>query len=137
MSLKDGEQTENLDNQQFERRLWLDYISRQIDRDHRSRLEAGATSWVLVGLLVAIVFKCIPSLPAFLAIPHEVSISLVIFLLEIDIILSLFLIRHMAGSEDISISCLYPRSKRRTDQVAGWAASFVVAILALLHVVAV
>lgn len=43
----------------------------------------------------------------------------------------------MADSEDISISRLYPRSKRRTDQVAGWAAFSVVAILALLHVVAV
>lgn len=68
-----------------ERKLWLDYIARLHDRRSRSNGSSGATSWALLGVLVAIFYKAVPQLPTFLADPNNLKNTLVSFGLEVDI----------------------------------------------------
>jgi hypothetical protein len=67
-----------------ERKLWLEYIRSLNDRHLRSRGISGATSWALLGVLAAILYRSIPHLPAFLADPNNLKNSWVLFVFEFD-----------------------------------------------------
>src|SRR5579872_2462942 len=54
-----------------ERRLWFDYLSELNDRAlHRRALQP--TSWVLIGLLAAIMYRAVPQVPSYLEISNAV-----------------------------------------------------------------
>jgi hypothetical protein len=78
-----------------ERRLWFDYLGRINDRQVRSRGSSGATSWALLGVLIAILYKTIPNISDLLSRPEDIKSTFVLSLLESDTIL-FFLIAYVA-----------------------------------------
>jgi len=72
-------------SEESERKLWIDYLGRINDRQQRARGGSGATSWALLGVLVAILYKVIPNVSVFLSLRANVKVSLVLFLFECDI----------------------------------------------------
>jgi hypothetical protein len=98
-----------------ERKFWLEYLARLNDRRVRAGGISGATSWALLGVLVAILYKAIPQLPAFLVDRSNFNNCLVLFVLEVDVVLHLifsyfFLLGFYSGG--VAAASLPERSRR-------------------------
>ena len=75
-----------------ERKLWLDYLAKLNDRQLQSARASGITTWVLLGVAAAILYKSVPQLPEFLSAPGTLGSSLIILMFEVDALLFLSLI---------------------------------------------
>ncbi len=67
-----------------QRKLWFEYLSKLNDREIQSASASGFTPWALVAVAAAIIYQCVPQIPAFLSIPGVAKTSVLILLLEID-----------------------------------------------------
>ena len=96
-----------------ERRLWFDFISRLNERNLEASTKSGATTWVLFGVVVAIIYRCVPRIPSFLSNPAYFSATRTIFFLELNTVsafsmLLTGLMHYSIGSSEMrycSISC--------------------------------
>ena len=77
-----------------ERRLWFDYLSKLNDRA-LSRRALQPTSWVLIGILAALIYKMAPQVPAYLKIPHAVKQGLTVLAFSFDIVLTTAFAAHV------------------------------------------
>jgi len=67
-----------------ERGLWFQYLSRLNDRNLESKRAVQPTTWVLFGLAAAILYKSIPLVPTWLALPDSTQHTGTILFLEAD-----------------------------------------------------
>jgi hypothetical protein len=79
-----------------ERRLWFDFISKLNDRSLEQSNRSGATTWVLTGLVGAIMYKSVPLVSSFLSVPGDLNLAIVLLFLGFD--LSLSLLVFVAGT---------------------------------------
>jgi hypothetical protein len=87
------------------RKLWFDYVAKLNDRNLDEKHKAGATSWVLLGIAAAMLYKSVPLIPGFLAVQDNLRIAVPIFFLELEVaILLLFAFAGLA---------LYPLKRQR------------------------
>ena len=68
-------------NDNDERRLWFDYVRTLNERQLSASQRSGVTTYVLLGTLVALLYRFGPQLPQFAAEPDQVRASLVLFVL--------------------------------------------------------
>jgi hypothetical protein len=66
------------------RKLWFDYLAKLNDRSLQKTAASGATTWVLLGVAGAILYKIVPQLPHFLSLHGILGSTSVVFLLEVD-----------------------------------------------------
>ena len=102
-----------------ERKLWLDYLGKLNDRHLKSDRASGVTTWVLLGLAAAILYKSVPQLPEFLSTPNALGSSLIILMFEVDVLLFLilflaYLVYFCTGAVQ---GRLFPETKKREKQV--------------------
>jgi len=64
-----------------ERTQWLTYLAQLNNRSLGQEGKSGATTWVLLGVLAAIVYKSVPFIPWFLGMPGYLRTSYTLFLL--------------------------------------------------------
>jgi hypothetical protein len=69
---------------EMDRELWFDFLAKLNDRSLQEKRESGATAWVLLAAAVAIVYKAVPLIPHFLAVPGATNAAWTMFLLGID-----------------------------------------------------
>lgn len=86
-----------------ERRMWFDYLSKLNDRVETSRRASQPTTWVLVGVAAAIIYRAVPQIPHYAAIPGFLLGTLIVFVLEADVFLLVLaclhsLVLYSAGS---------------------------------------
>jgi hypothetical protein len=67
-----------------ERRLWLGYVSRLADRNIEKTKASGATTWVLLGVSAAIVYRAVPNIPVLLQTSGAIHATLAVFTLQVD-----------------------------------------------------
>lgn len=73
-----------------ERKLWFDYLSKLNDRSLHETSKSGATTWVLLGVLVAIAYKAVPLIAWFLSVPGYLDATRRLFFLETNVAICLF-----------------------------------------------
>jgi hypothetical protein len=122
-----------------ERRLWFDYISKLNDRRLQETGASGATSWVLLGVEAAILYRCVPRFGGFLATPGALRSAAVLFALEVDLVLAClsaistigkYGYFHVAGKKR-----LLPKMSERFGVIVGWFIFGLVGGLSALHLV--
>lgn len=114
------------------RSLWLDYLGTLNDRELHSRRASGATTWALLAVAAAIVYRCVQRLPDFLAIPRAMESGGVVFLLQLDaslyICFALFLVLYyMRGRPEGRV---LPELQKRARWVQDW-----IVIMSMLAIV--
>ncbi len=72
-----------------ERNQWLTYLAQLNNRSLSAEDRSGATTWVLLGVLGAIVYKSVPLIPWFLGTPGYLQLSFTLFLLMSNVLLTL------------------------------------------------
>lgn len=103
-----------------DRKLWLDYLSKLTDRRSQETKESGATTWVLFGVAVAIVYKAVPRIPDVLSIPGMARTISSTLLLEFNAAFSIAVVLASLASYvlgDIETRLL-PKSTERLHKVA-------------------
>jgi len=103
-----------------DRKLWFDYLSRLTDRRSQESKESGATTWVLLGVAVAILYKAVPSIPDVSSIPGMVRTIFLMLLLELNaafclVVLVAGLASYAFGSTETR---LIPRSTERLHKLS-------------------
>jgi hypothetical protein len=87
-----------------ERDQWLTYLAQLNNRSLSQEGKSGATTWVLVGVLGAIVYKSVPLIPWFLGMPGYLRASYTLFLLISNVLLTLMtvligLVRYLGAPQ--------------------------------------
>jgi hypothetical protein len=59
-------------------RLWFEYLSKLNDRELQTQRASGSTSWLLLAVVAAIVYRGLSGLQGFLSIPHAVTTTAVV-----------------------------------------------------------
>jgi hypothetical protein len=120
------------------RKLWLEYLAKINDREIQYSQASGITTWALLAVAAAILYRGVPRIPAFLSIAHSTSMAVVILLLEVDILFSL-----VAGLSGFLAYCdfgtparLIPERETRFREVLGWMIRPSLIGLALAHFLA-
>jgi len=123
---------------EFERKLWLDYVTKINDRDLQSAHAYGITPWALVAVAGAIIYRSVPQIPAFWATPGMPTAGLAVFLLEADFLFHflaffVFLIFYCASGIEAR---LMPEQNIRAARVKEWfiRALLIISIVAHLGV---
>ena len=119
-----------------ERRMWFDYLSKLNDRVETSRRISQPTTWVLIGVAAAIIYRAAPEIPHYAAIPGFLVGTLVAFVLEADVFLLvlaglLCLVLYSAGSVR---SGLMPEEQRGAQWLFTFQLLGTMFILISLHV---
>ena len=117
------------------RKLWFDYLTKLNDRNLQSARATGVTVWVLLGVAVAIVYRCVPLIPGFLSTENALKSAATIFLLELDAIL------HFLGTFAVLLYLcgltpegrLVPDSAKKLNWVSQCVAIFALTCFALAH----
>jgi hypothetical protein len=87
-----------------ERNQWLTYLAQLNNRNLSGETQSGATTWVLSGVLAAMVYKNVPLIPWVLGLPGFLRTSYTLFLLFSNVLLTLMyvligLVRHSGVSQ--------------------------------------
>jgi hypothetical protein len=118
-----------------DRKLWLDYIVRLNERYYRSVGSSGASTWALVGVAAAVLYRLVPQIPAFFAHNNNWRSGVFFFALELDAILFfvlayILLIYFSLGGIE---SRHYPEMARRFQHIYFSVLTFAQAALVLAH----
>jgi len=121
--------------QEAERKLWLDYLAKLNDREIQSARASGFTTWALLAVAAAIVYRSVPQLPRFLSTANALKESAVIFLLEANAVLFFavgfsLLVYYCAGETETR---LYSEIGRRVFRVEFWTLLLMMLGLAIVH----
>jgi len=102
-----------------QRRLWFDYLAKLNDRSLEASNKSGATSWVLFGIAVAIMYRCVPRIPSFLGSPSYVKAALTVFLLELNMFVTFifFIFGLIVYPGGIVERRLKPERARRAERI--------------------
>jgi hypothetical protein len=119
-----------------ERRLWFDFVSRLNERNLEASTRSGATNWVLFGVVVAIVYRCVPRIPSFLSNPEYISATRTIFFLELNAAFAFgsLLVGLVLYSVGLSEKRLKPERARRANQTFVYVFGFAWGSLAVAQV---
>jgi hypothetical protein len=130
-----GAQTSSDDSQ---RKLWFEYLAKLNDRQLQSARASGITPWALFALAFAIIYKSVPQIPGFIAIPSALKVSLVVLILEIDALFhsatAVFGLIYYCAS-GVQAHLLTERS-RRAGHVRLWGARMALVGVAMAHFIA-
>jgi len=124
-----------IENNDFaERRLWFDYLSKLNDRA-LNRRALQPTSWVLVGLLAAIVYRVVPQVPGYLNTPNAVRQGLVVLALGADTVIALtfaaaFVLEYCSGNRKGRVLA---ERNRRSHWISLTQMTLAIALLGALH----
>jgi hypothetical protein len=110
-----------------ERRLWFDFLAKLNDRSLQGQSKSGATNWVLLGVAAAIIYKCVPLTPTFLATPGSVKAASVLFFLEVNafVLLLTALVSLQYYSQAGTRRRLLPEGAKRVVSINAWVIIFV------------
>jgi hypothetical protein len=113
---------EKLLGEESERRLWFDYISKLNDRRLQETSSSGATSWVLLGVETAILYRCVPRFGNFIAIPGALVAAAILLVLEADaVMISVFGMGCLLSySNQSGRKRLLPKTSERVRGLFSW-----------------
>jgi len=75
-------------NEGAERKLWFEFISKLNDRNLKKDQESGVTNWVLLGVVVAILYKGMPKVPAIVSSQEYLTATYITSLLLLDLLIN-------------------------------------------------
>jgi hypothetical protein len=78
-------------SEDVDRKLWFDLLSKINDRNLQTARASGATTWVLLGVAAAIIYKGTPTLPLVLSSRAQLAETSVVFVLLFDFLMMLLL----------------------------------------------
>jgi len=122
--------------QDADRSMWLSYLGRLNDRDLQHTRASGVTTWALLAVAAAAVYKCLLHVPDFLAKPAALEQSVVVFLLEADalVLLGGVFLFLLAYCEPPSERRLVPALHKRARSLLQAAAFVFAIIITAVHV---
>lgn len=122
-----------------QRRLWFEYLAKLNDRELQSARASGFTPWALLAVVAAIVYKGVPQIPFFLSIPGALTATLVILVLEANVLvccLTAFVLCPIYYCATGIRARLLTEQRRRAHRVTTWTLRVSVATAILAHFLA-
>jgi hypothetical protein len=116
--------------------MWLDYIKTLNERSLQAAQRSGATTYVLLAALAALIFKFAPRVPQFLSDGQELRTGAVLLMFELDAVIFFGFVQFLLFmyAEDVSPSRLAPESNKRHLILSYVVSASTVAAVITLHV---
>jgi hypothetical protein len=135
-SPEESSHTEQQPSEESRRKLWLEYLGRLNDRELQSTRASGATTWVLLAVAAAIIYRAVPQLPRFFSVPEALTETAVIWALTLDSLLFFLialvgLIEYCTGGKEGRV---LPELQKRAEWVLVWSMFCLTIVLVLVHV---
>jgi hypothetical protein len=116
--------------------LWFDYIKTLNERSLQAAQRSGATTYVLLAVFAALVFKFAPRFPQFLSDKQDLRIGAALLMFELDVVIyfAAMQILLFMYAEDANPSRLLSESSKRYRVVIYAAVASIVAAIIAVHI---
>jgi hypothetical protein len=117
-----------------DRKLWFDLLSKINDRNLQTARASGATTWVLLGVAAAIIYRGVPALPSILSSRALLTETSVIFVLVFDFLMMLclalaFVALYVEGQREMRMQTELSKRAKNVLLLFGVVVLFVISVM--------